>query len=543
MGFMRLLIRRFVCLLTTSCVLTANAENLDSVLNVLDASLAKREKYLAIYKRKIETAERKALDAERRGDARAAYTAWDGLSRLAFPRDGERALLACRKAAAAAERLGDVGGVARHQERRALAYGLCGLPWEGKALLDSLSASARLRPYLTRTIHTAYYDLYDFFHAYALPEDLLNRNYAYLATLEDSIKKYTTDPTALAMTFHYSTRGADAMIAPLKEAFGRADDEEKGLIATTISNKYFLKRDIPQRDYYWAVAAVYNVRTARRDNEALTRLAARMFELGDVERGRRYALCAYDDAVAYHSRSRMLEVAPLLAASSSSLAARVGEMQAQLRGWQAAAGGLSLGLAALAGMLWRMRRRARTAAARLTEENAALRRECEKARRDAQVRGEYVSRFLDLSLDETYRLEQQKSTVLLKLQAGDTERLKKLMRDPEFPDHFRGHCLHRFDIAFQRLYPGFAEAVNRLLLPEERIELPENEVLNNDLRVLAFMCLGITDSQKIAAILGVSVNTVYFYRNKLRRKALRCETFEREVVDIVAAAVPTTRPV
>lgn len=176
MGFMRLLIRRFVCLLMTSCVLTANAENLDSVLNVLDASLAKREKYLAIYKRKIETAEREALDAERRGDARAAYTAWDGLSRLAFPRDGERALLACRKAAAAAERLGDVGGVARHQERRALAYGLCGLPWEGKALLDSLSASARLRPYLTRTIHTAYYDLYDFFHAYALPEDLLNRN-------------------------------------------------------------------------------------------------------------------------------------------------------------------------------------------------------------------------------------------------------------------------------------------------------------------------------------------------------------------------------
>ena len=233
----------------------------------------------------------------------------------------------------------------------------------------------------------------------------------------------------------------------------------------------------------------------------------------------------------------------MLAASSSSLAARVGEMQAQLRGWQAAAGGRSLGLAALAGMLWRMRRRARTAAARLTEENAALRRECEKARRDAHVRGEYVSRFLDLSLDETYRLEQLKSTVLLKLQAGDTERLKKLMRDPEFPDHFRGHCLHRFDIAFQRLYPGFAEAVNRLLLPEKRIELLENEVLNNDLRVLAFMCLGITDSQKIAAILGVSVNTVYFYRNKLRRKALRRETFEREVVDIVAAAVPTTRPV
>ena len=223
--------------------------------------------------------------------------------------------------------------------------------------------------------------------------------------------------------------------------------------------------------------------------------------------------------------------------------ARAEDLRAELRGWQAATVGLIAGALVFSLMQWRGRSHAQRSAVRLTEENAALRRECEKARRDAHVRGEYVSRFLDLSLDETYRLEQLKSTVLLKLQAGDTERLKKLMRDPEFPDHFRGHCLHRFDIAFQRLYPGFAEAVNRLLLPEERIELPENEVLNNDLRVLAFMCLGITDSQKIAAILGVSVNTVYFYRNKLRRKALRRETFEREVVDIVAAAVPTTRPV
>ena len=67
----------------------------------------------------------------------------------------------------------------------------------------------------------------------------------------------------------------------LKRRLEEVRPEVKGVIATTISNKYFLKRDIPLRDYYWALAAIFNIRSARHDNEALTRLAARMVETGD----------------------------------------------------------------------------------------------------------------------------------------------------------------------------------------------------------------------------------------------------------------------
>ncbi|GEM_PF-5919674 len=59
------------------------------------------------------------------------------------------------------------------------------------------------------------------------------------------------------------------MIVLLKRRLEKVDPEMKGIITTTISNKYFLKRDIPQRDYYWALAAIYNIRSARHDNEAL----------------------------------------------------------------------------------------------------------------------------------------------------------------------------------------------------------------------------------------------------------------------------------
>ncbi len=533
---MNLLFRIAVVLTAIGLASPVCAENMDSVLNVLDACLKAKERFAGTYRQKTDVAERKAVAAEKNNRPAEALAAWADVYRLSSSRDGDRALRACSGAIRAAEALGDVQAEARFQEKRALIYGLCGFPWEGKALLDSLNASARLRPYLARSIYTSYYDLYDYYHAYMLPEVLLNRNYAFLETLEDSIKKYVTDPAELAMTFHHSTHDEDAMIAQLKTAFGQADEDRKGIIATTISNKFFLKRDISSRDYYWALAAVYNTRTARRDNEALTRLAARMFELGDTERALRYARYAYDDAVAYHSRSRVLEAAPLLAESNSLLSGKAEEAKRDLRLWQATAGVLFVTAGWLGGLWLRIRRKSGAAFWRQVADNETLRRELEGLRGEVETKGEYVSRFLDLSLDETYRLEQLKGLVLLKLQAGETERLKKMMKDPAFPDGFRQQCLRRFDIAFLRLYPQFTKEVNRLLVPEERIELPDNEVLNNDFRVLAFMRLGITDSQKIATILGVSVNTVYFYRNKLRRKAHHRESFESDVMNIESAS-------
>ena len=61
-----------------------------------------------------------------------------------------------------------------------------------------------------------------------------------------------------------------------------------------------------------------------------------------------------------------------------------------------------------------------------------------------------------------------------------------------------------FDNAFLHIYPTFIEEVNSLLRPEERIELREGEKMNTDLRILAFMRLGIEDSSRIAQVLNYS---------------------------------------
>lgn len=83
-----------------------------------------------------------------------------------------------------------------------------------------------------------------------------------------------------------------------------------------------------------------------------------------------------------------------------------------------------------------------------------------------------------------------------------------------------------FDPAFAGLYPTFAEDINARLLPDGQLRLSADGRLSTEARIFALMRLGVDDAAKIAAILGVSVNTIYTYRNRVRSKALSRVEFD-----------------
>lgn len=505
-------------------------ENMDSLLRVLDTCVLHRQRYEDDFQKKAAVVKRQAAQA---GNKREALELWNRLGWMEFGRHGDEALQACDKMYALACDLDDYRAAAVAVQRKAIVLGMCGFPWEGETLLKQAFSDPRLRSCLPRLgYYTVLYDLYDYFHAYDLPSGLLNRNYTYLQALEDSVRKYETDSTALSLTFHYSTRKVDDMIALLRRRLEEVEPEMKGVIATTISNKYFLKRDIPQRDYYWALAAVYNIRSARHDNEALVRLAGRMAEKGDWERASAYSRAAYEEACLYNSRSRMIEVAPTLAAAQ-----KYAEEERESTLHVLKVGGVVV-LSLLGGMLFlllKMERRRRRLAGELKELREAA-AEKEKALEGIRItvadKEESAMRFLKLALDSVLKFEQMRQLVLMKLEAGENERLKKTIKNPALLDNFKETCLKRFDVAFLRLYPNFLKEVNALLRPEQQLVLPDTEIMNNELRLLAFLRIGITDSSHIAAILGVSVNTVYCYRTKIRNCAIDRKSIEKQVAEI-----------
>ena len=109
------------------------------------------------------------------------------------------------------------------------------------------------------------------------------------------------------------------------------------------------------------------------------------------------------------------------------------------------------------------------------------------------------------------------------------DKLKKYLTLSQIDDELKSFY-NTFDNAFLQLYPDFVEKFNALLLPEARIELKKDELLNTELRIFAVIKLGITQSSHIATLLRYSVNTIYNYRAQIKNAAIDGkEGFEERV--------------
>ena len=119
-----------------------------------------------------------------------------------------------------------------------------------------------------------------------------------------------------------------------------------------------------------------------------------------------------------------------------------------------------------------------------------------------------------------------------KLAAGQADDLYRMTKSGKFVEEQSKEFYDVFDNAFLHIYPNFIEDVNALLRPDCKIVLKDGELLNTDLRILAFMRLGIEDSPRIAQVLNYSLNTIYAYRNRLKARAVNRDTFEADVAKI-----------
>ena len=144
----------------------------------------------------------------------------------------------------------------------------------------------------------------------------------------------------------------------------------------------------------------------------------------------------------------------------------------------------------------------------------------------------YISQFLSLCSIYMDKLNQFCKLANRKISAGKVDDLYRMTKSGKFIEEQSSEFYDIFDNAFLHLYPGFVGEVNKLLRPDCQIELKEGEMLNTDLRILAFMRLGIEDSSRIARVLNYSLNTIYAYRNRMKARAIDRETFEKDVMNI-----------
>lgn len=134
--------------------------------------------------------------------------------------------------------------------------------------------------------------------------------------------------------------------------------------------------------------------------------------------------------------------------------------------------------------------------------------------------------MLNLALLAFSQTKEYNLLVDRKLTAGQTKDLYNSVNSVKLIGEASAKFYNAFDAAVLATIPAFIERLNRLLQTDRRFTLPADGKLSPELRMAALIHLDITDSGRLAEILGLSMNTIYTYRNRLKGRAIDRTTFE-----------------
>ena len=272
--------------------------------------------------------------------------------------------------------------------------------------------------------------------------------------------------------------------------------------------------------YYLTRSAISDVKGGTLEVSSLQELGKLMFDRNDIDRAHTYLAVALKNAVECHALLRVFESSRSMPLIESAHAIELDRSHRLLIAILVVMAVLLVGLVVLLTFLRREMKNLNDLQERLRSAN--------------RVKEIYISQFLNLCSIYMDKLNQFCKVAHRKISTGKVDDLYKLTKSGKFVEEQSREFYEVFDDAFLHIYPTFLTDVNALLRPDEQIELKEGEKLNTDLRILAFMRLGIEESTRIAQVLNYSVYTIYTYRNKLKNRAIVRETFEADVMKIGA---------
>ena len=271
-------------------------------------------------------------------------------------------------------------------------------------------------------------------------------------------------------------------------------------------------------EYYLALSAIADTRGATLEVASLQELGKTIYLSGDIEHAYDYLSVALSEAVECNAPLRILQSSQVLPIIESAHKAEIRGSKIRNYIVMAIMAILLIILGATLYVLHRKNRQMNRMALRLEDANS--------------TKDVYISQFLNLCSIYMDKLTQFNKMVNRKITTGKVDDLLKITKQGKYIEEHSKEFYDVFDDAFLHIYPNFVNEVNHLLRPEEQIILREGEKLNTDLRIIAFMRLGIEESSRIAQMLNYSVYTIYTYRNKLKNRAVSRDTFETDIMNI-----------
>lgn len=412
-----------------------------------------------------------------------------------------------------------------------------------------------------------------------LPQNLRSEYFGRLCTLYSRLRDYSSENSQLSEHYNnlqkafrdsvYLTATPDELrywncrawlylgtpeIEPVKQAFEEnkqtlSNDSRKYSIATyNLSAIYRSENNDSKYLENLILSAMADIRSVNGDIGSLQEIAEYLFKHGEIDRAYNYILYCSQKAMLFHNRVRIVKMSHL---QNQIYKAYQEQNRTQQKRLQASLIAVSFLFLVLIGAFLFIRKQMHrlkeanlkldstnqklsvnmdalsTAHQRLEEVNMQLKdlntqlqEVNDQLRESNYVKEEYIGYVFNICSTYISKLEEFRKNINRKLKVGQIEDVKAMTDSSATASNELKEFYQNFDTIFLHLYPDFVGDFNALLLPEERIELKEGELLNTELRIHALIRLGITDSVKIADFLHCSAQTVYNNRLRTRNKSI-----------------------
>lgn len=412
-----------------------------------------------------------------------------------------------------------------------------------------------------------------------LPQNLRSEYFGRLCTLYSRLRDYSSENSQLSEHYNnlqkafrdsvYLTATPDELrywncrawlylgtpeIEPVKQAFEEnkqtlSNDSRKYSIATyNLSAIYRSENNDSKYLENLILSAMADIRSVNGDIGSLQEIAEYLFKHGEIDRAYNYILYCSPKAMLFHNRVRIVKMSHL---QNQIYKAYQEQSRTQQKRLQASLIAVSFLFLVLIGAFLFIRKQMHrlkeanlkldstnqklsvnmdalsTAHQRLEEVNMQLKdlntqlqEVNDQLRESNYVKEEYIGYVFNICSTYISKLEEFRKNINRKLKVGQIEDVKAMTDSSATASNELKEFYQNFDTIFLHLYPDFVGDFNALLLPEERIELKEGELLNTELRIHALIRLGITDSVKIADFLHCSAQTVYNNRLRTRNKSI-----------------------
>jgi len=315
---------------------------------------------------------------------------------------------------------------------------------------------------------------------------------------------------------------------------------EFSLIRFERSLLFELQGNTQQQKKNLLLSAISDIRASVKDNASMGVLATLMFQENAIEKAHDYINFSFDDAEFYNSQLRFINIANSLPYITKAYEKTRTKQNEELKQLLILISVLASFLLVAIFIVFKQykkiliaRNKLEEAIEQLNETNAKLKesnielKQLYKELSDLdRVKEHYIGTFLNLYSEYITKLDVYRKLVRKYVNKNQMNSLLELSKSKQFIDEELEIFNKNFDDSFLHIYPDFVDRVNELLIPNHNIQLKDKNKLNTDLRILALIKLGITNSSRIAKILRYSVNTIYNYRANIKSQAKNKSDFE-----------------